>query len=1038
MSEEDLFDALEEEELDALVEEAADEQAQPAQIAAEPLLVVLMRQAIAKLWPDDPVMADFVQHVLPPLSERFGHIAAKGGEFAAQHRAEGRSGVERYSADQTMRAHLLNGLLPTLHIARLLRAWGAPQFRAYDDPTRRTFIGGYVMHDFLKLPDVEQKLLDAGFSHERAVGAAQMPTLERIFLAWCERLGLDAFLKPVGGAAHVLHDLIYVACNTQVRWGTLRNLSLLKALRLNPTQLDLAEQLSRLADLLAYVVQTPTQATTQKVQETIKTLSDGRARLTYHHVADIRGVLTNFIHNAALRAMTHEHRQPLLYAPSGVIYLEHANQAPPLPSCEQVARAIIDNIKALMRRRLGQSKIGFQRDGKGIKFPDYYWLFFDLPELITLGAEATLARVGASKQPSAGKRFEKMRSGQWMSPEIDLNLPNDVRVDQPAEWCYLAENQIKEVLPDFDTGDFLLREMAITDLKDQFQAVPRDNRAGGVGYHWYFAAGHFIKRHPGLAPAELADKISAWSKQLAEAVKPKLAQDTRDISSAWADLKDYITQTLTLGGSDKADLRRAAQTELERYTNAKREKSRYSVCSLCSSPYQIKKQREADVLFMPQVYTGKKRLGGSDAVRDICSICGLEMMLRQDLMNRSTSGGGDFEARRIRYLFFYPLYFFTPETLQVLRRAYLRLRRVSVTELNRQISAQSALDLSPATLQRLQAFMLDPQDPAPEDDRYIRLHFPENDPVTFAFLGVPPPSGQKATDVEAWVHPALLALLLPLMIDVKVVASESSLPVMLEANEIDETVFLDAPHAAIQHVVQKARLNVDELLPAIRRLMVTYAIHVDANAASAGGFDYRWQQLPPVARNLAASPIYAFHYLKKGKRQEKSDNLTVRDAMLYLQYVHFLSGDQTMTNHARTLTQLYRRFYRAKRPNSNSILQPITKTARAILDADARLFADADALTDAAYGALRNFIERAYKEQLAFPPKGSTRENQQAAMQEFAHYFVHEIFFGAFRGDRSALRGKQLNLLKNACEVIYLDEAAKDRAEREEAETTES
>lgn len=1040
MSEEDLIEDLEEE-LETLVEEeeAPDEQAQPAQIAAEALMVVLMRQATDKLWPGDPVMADFVQHVLPPLSEQLGHVAAKGGEFAAQHRAEGRIGVERYSADQTMRAHLLNGLLPTLHVARLLQAWGAPQFRAYDDTARRVSIAGNVMHDFLKLPDVENELQEAGFSHERAVGAAQMPTLERIFVTWCERLGLDAFLKPVGGAAHVLHDLIYIACNTQVRWGTLRNLSLLKALRLNPAQLDLAEQLSRLADLLAYVVQTPPQAMTQKVQEAIKTLSDGRARLTYHHIADIRGVLTNFIHNAALRAMTHEYRQPLLYAPSGVIYLEHTTQAPPPPSCGQVAQAIIDNIKALVRRRLAQSKTGFKRDGKGIKFPEYYWLFFDLPDLLALGAEAMPTLIHESKSPSAGKRFEKMKSGQWMSPEVDLNLPNDIRVDQLAEWCYLEENLNREKLPDFDTADFLLREMGLADQKDAFLAVPRDNRAGGVGYHWYFAAGHFIKRNPGLSPAELADKISLWAKQLADAVRPLLTQDAPKESDAWADLEDYITQTLTLGGSDKADLRRAAQTELERYTNAKRKgRGTTAVCSLCSSPYRIEKQREAAVLFMPQVYTGKKPLGGSDAVRDICSICGLEMMLRQILMNRAAVSGGKFEGRRIRYLFFYPLYFFTPETLQVLRRAYLRLRRVSVTDLKRQLSAKGALDLSPATLQRLQAFMLDPEDPAPEDDRYIRLHFPESDPVMFAFLGVPPLSGQKATDVEAWVHPALLALLLPLMIDVKVVASESLLPVMLEANEIDETVFLDAPHAAIQHIVQKARLNVDELLPAIRRLMVTYAIHVDANAASAGGFDYRWQQLPPVARNLAASPIYAFHYLKKGKRQEKSDNLTVRDAMLYLQYVHFLSGDQTMTNHARTLTQLYRRFYRAKRWNSNSILQPITKTARVILDADARLFADEDALTDAAYGALHNFIERAYKEQLAFPPKGSTRESQQAAMQEFARYFVHEIFFGVFRGDRSALRGKQLNLLKNACEVIYLDEAAKDRAEREEAETTES
>jgi len=289
------------------------------------------------------------------------------------------------------------------------------------------------------------------------------------------------------------------------------------------------------------------------------------------------------------------------------------------------------------------------------------------------------------------------------------------------------------------------------------------------------------------------------------------------------------------------------------------------------------------------------------------------------------------------------------------------------------------------------------------------------------------------------VHPALLSLLLPLMLDVKVVASESSLPLLLEANEIYETVFIDAPHAAIQYILQKPRLNVDDLLPAVQRMMSVYFIHVDANATSgAGGFDYRWQDIPATARALAESPLYAFHYLKKAQRKQKQDSIPSRKAAQYLQYAKYLSGDQTMTNHARTLTHLYRQFYRAKRWNSNSILQPVTKAARAILDADARLFGDPESLTEAVYGALYNFIERAYKEQLAFPPRGSTRESQQEAMREFARYFVHEIFFGIFRGDKSALRGKQLNLLKNACEVIYLDEAAKDKAERELAETNEN
>lgn len=1015
--------------------ETEQEEKEP-EIASEPLLVSLMRDVVTRLWAGDVVMREFVDHVVAPLSEQLGFVAAKGGEFAEQHVSEGRKGVERYIADQSMRAHLLNGLLPVLNMARILQKWGAPQFRAYDETTRRVFMAGYVLHDFLKLPEVEQELEQAGFSHDNAVGAAQMPTLESIFVNWCGKLGLDKFLQATGGVESLLHDLIYIACNTQVRWGTLRNLSLLKRLQLNGSQLDLAEQLSRLADLLAYVIQTPPQAMARRIQDEIKTLSDGLARLTYHHVSDNRGVLTNFIHNAALEALTHEYRQPLLYAPSGVIYLEHRKLAPPVPERAQVIEKVVEKIKRLVGSRLAMSKTGIRRDGKGMKYASYYWLFFDLPQFIQIGVDAIFKVINDNKKPSAGKRFEKMRSGKWMAPQVDLDLPDDIHVDQLAEWCYLAEKQIAEKMPDFDVGQFLLKEMGLSSLAEDFRAVPRDNRAGGVGYHWYFAAGHFVKKNPHLSPADIQERAQTWAKRLGEVVAPMSVQSATGVQTDWDDLRDYIARTLTLGSEPKPDLRASLETELHRYANAKRKgRGTTQMCSICSSPYRVDKQREAAILFAPQVYTNKKLLDGSDAIRDICSICSMEMMIRQILMNRSAASGGDFEGRRVRYLFFYPVYFFTPETLEIIRRAHDTLKRVSFTDLMRQlVNKDDEIDFSPATLQKLQEFMLDQEeDRDPASDRYVRLHFPENEPVTFYFIGVPPPS-RDPKEAEAWIHPALLSLLLPLALDVKVVASEASIPLLLEANEINETVFLDAPHAAIQYITQKARLNVDEILPTLRRMMTAYFIHVDANAScGAGGFDYRWQDIPATARALDESPLYAFHYLKKWQRKKKQDSIPSRTAAQYLQYANYL-GDDPMTNHARELTQLYRQFYRAKRWNSNSILQPVTKTARAILDADTRMFDNSDALSDAVYGALRAFIERAYNEQLAFPPRGSTREGQQEAMRAFARYFVNDIFYGVFRGDKSALRGKQLNLLKNACEVIYLDEAAKDRAEREAVE----
>lgn len=1022
--------------LDEIGEEVVPQE-KPLALAPEPLLSTLLREVVEKLWEGDLVMADFVSHVVPPLSEELGHVTAKGGEFALDQMAAGKSGVERYLPDQSMRAHLLNGLFPVLNIARALKAWGAPQFRVLDDLTRRVFIAGYVLHDFLKLPGVDLDLEAAGFSHDKAVGALQMPTLEAIFVRWSETLHLDRFLEPVGGTKVVLHDLIYVACNTQVRWGTLRNLSLLNQLRLSPAQLQLAEDLSRLSDLLAYVIKTPTEATKASVRDLISSISAGLAGLTFHHVADVRGVLTNFIHNASLAAMANEYRVPLLYAPSGVIYLEHRKSVPARPSVDEVAETTIQKIKALVGHRLAETKTGIKRDGKGMKYAEYYWLFFDLPALLEIGVQATFKIIHEGKKPSAGKRFGKMIDSRWMSPFVDLDLPDDIRVDQLGEWCYLAEVQVSERLPEFPLDEFLLGEMGLSALMEDFKSVPRDNRAGGVGYHWYFAAGNFIKKNPGLAPGEVRELALGWARKLGERVR-SVPQAEAGTHSDWDDLRDYIRRNLSLGDpASQTDVRAAATIELNRYNHAKRKgRGVTQVCALCSSPYRVDKQREAAVLFAPQVYSNKRLLQSSDAIRDICSICSMEMMIRQILMNRSSASGGDFEGRRMRYLYFYPVYFFTPETLHVVRRINDRLRRLSFIDLRHQLVRNGVVDFSPQTLQRLQEFLLTKDEEFdPATDRYLRLHFPENEPVTFYFIGVPPPS-REPKDAEAWVHPAMASLLLPICLDVKVVASESSIPLLTEANEINETVFLDAPHAAIQYLLNgQMRLIVERILPAVQKLIAAYFIHVDAHSsAGSSGFDYRWQEIPALARALSESPLYAFHYLKKWQRKQQIDSLPPLKVRQYMSYLEYL-GEDPMINHARELTLLYRQFYRAKRYNSNSILRPLSVATRAILDATPQLFGSPEALTDAVYGVLHALIERAYREKLAFPPKGSSHESQQEAMRKFSSYLVNEVFFNIFRGDKSALRGKQLNLLKNACEVIYLDEAAKDRAEREQVES---
>ena len=1043
----ELFDEDADEELpDALLDnhDSVTKPSEELKLAEEPLFAALLRQAVGKLWPGDIVMMDFVDQVVGPMSALLGTHAAKGGDFVAARLTEELPVEDRYRQDQSFRAHLINGLFPTLHIAHYLKTWGVPRLRRFDDQARRVFISGYVLHDWLKFPEVEQELQAAGLSHDTVNANQHLSVIETCFRRSCEQLGLNTFLQPIGGSEAVLHDLIYIASNTQVRWGTLRNLSALPRLALDGRTRDLCERLSTLADLITYVARTPREVPShQGIRRVILELADNTTRLVYHHVAENRGIVTNLINNAALRTMQCETRIPLLYAPSGVVYLER-NDAPPLPDVTTIVEETVAQVRETGAQRLQRTLTGFRRDGKGLKRADYYDLFFDLSTQVRLAALATFKNIPATKAASAGKRFAKMQAGEWLQSDADLELPDDIRVDQLAEWCYYTETLVNTSGVPVDVTSFLLEELGVSDVREFFDDVPRDNRAGGVGYHWYFAAGHYLKRHPHLDPAELQERIELLANGLATRLAEQQTDTSSDVKDAWRELRTYTQQVVTVGHTDTTEEtdRASFAAELAQYHTAKKTgRGRTAVCSLCSSPFAARKQQEAALLFSPQVYSNKMPLHGATAIRDICPICGLEMMLRQVLMNRTNATGGRFEGRNIRYLAFYPTYFFSPETLEVFRTIHNRIQRISFTELRRQLVVAGTnnepprLRVDATTLQQLEPLLLSAEDLTDTDeDRYARMHFPQGDPVTFYFLGIPP-AGRDAKDAESWIHPTFLALLMPICVDVKVVASASPLPLLLDAHDMDDTVFLDGAHAFVRYLVEQECLNVDQVLPALQRLIVGYLIHVDANSRQARGqWDYRWSDIPPLARNLATDAAYACSYLKKWQRKAGTEFLPVSKVQQYLTYIDYLSKGEDTMGHARELVALSRQFYRAKGYRSNNILRPLSVAAKAVLSIDPRLFETQEDVTEVVRGELDAFMKRVQHDAHGLPSPRETEETPQEAAQRreayrqrFAEYFVSTVFYQALRGDVAALRGKQLNLLKNAYEVCYLDAVRRDR-----------
>lgn len=1020
------------------------------------LTVRILQKSIVSENPNDPVFNDVARLVIPKFYTELAGHTAKGGLWVEEKRrallAAGKPmKSERALADQSITAHLLNGLFPVATLIRKLRQIDTSVARYLDEKAYRLFVAGYVLHDWEKFPGVDATLgrhFDAGFKPDFV---KHRELVKPILRQWMARLGLDEFLKAGGlNPEDQVDTLAYLAHNTQEKYETHRPTRGFR-LTISDRVCELTSRLTRLADLLSSEVKHPADIRAENLKALLYQLSNGHYAFAFHAVSENRGVLTNVINNTLLDLYRTGGYQPLLYFPHGVVYLAAKDTRPPDDS--GIPEKVIEKIRKLCARQIENRLVGLGRDGKGLKFADYYWLFFPPEDLVAkIGPKG--ARKISGKQSSAPKRAEGLRKVQSKVDELsgtDFNFPDDIRIDQLAEFCDLIERKIWDEFrrasssngtTSWDAAKELLEILKVTDLSPVFQLLrthpAATGSAGGVPLGWYYVAAEYLKRNPGLGPEDLPALLDTVAQAMAEKIT-KALQGTSPVDR-WVDFKKYVVSVVRVGGSSGVSAEQALKSfaaELDRYVAFKRSRSGLRPCSLCSTPFEASAQKEAGVLFQPQVYTNKHVISGTPT-RFICPICSLEIMLRQILMNNTAQIGSNFEKAFYRYLYLYPTYYFTAETVSFLRSAYVNFHRTSfITDIRDHLVdwKTGAVDVSPARFQSLDTFLI--SDGPTDHNRVFKLDYPEDDPITFFFAAIPP--GRDATDTESWVMPAFLALLFPLLFDTKVVVSESAGPLYASGAEFEETVVFDAPHDFVLRLLSvhkpggngaRLRFRLDETPGLLSCFLAAYVIHLDANARQGREYNPNWGRLAELARNLVETPLYVFHYLNVWlRKQERIESLPTHKIRLYRALYKVIDPKEDAMNHPRRLVELYRRFYRAKRASAkaNAILKPMDVAADVLLKADRDLFGEA--LIDMVAAAVMSLMQRVHNRQAEGRPAsilidGTWKpalapEEERRAAREFSEYFVKEVFEGSLRGDRARLTGIQLNLLRDTCEFIY-------------------
>jgi CRISPR-associated protein Csc3 len=1046
------------------------------------LTVSLFQKAIVEAEgnQEDLVLKDFANQVLPKLIHILTGATAKGGQFTENRRAEGKN-VERSKHDQSFISHLLNGLFPTYRIVKQLKSPDLETNRVKrhcSDIETRIFIASYILHDFDKFPDFPNWLVDNSDGKYQDRNWQQNPPHKSDALNFgrnfvklkCQELGLDKFL----GNDWDLHidDIVWLSHNAGEKYDADKGM---ESRGLQP-KLDgrvrgVLQNLVRISDLFASVIKHPrdveSNGQSDGLPELLNDLSNGQLQFIYHSLSDNRGVLTNILNNALIDGHVKANCTPLLYLPDGVVYLTISQKSTIQPqsiiNTDDIPNLVVDKIKKLCTRQLIKRQMGFSRDGKGFKFAEYYWLFFSVDELMKVCIDAARKILPDTKPASSGKRSDSLLAFQTdgeLSSDLNLVFGNEIKIDRLAEfgdiicrgvwdkWCQRANDYQKllpknqrQVIPDFNLTLKLVEYLGLVEEIPALRQIQALKKTGGVPLDWYYLAAKYFQKNPGLDLQQNLEVMEGMVNFASSQIKPHL--EKFNILDGWGDLKTYVSRVISLpSGAVVEPSPDNFLVELNRYNAAKitNGRGRENVCAMSSSAYTVTEQMESATLFAPQVYSNRQILFNTQAAkRQICSIWSIELMLRQILMSKTNATGGDFEGRKFRYLYLYPAYFFTPETNKFLQKAYNAISQTRFDAEMRKhfINQDQVANLDISSYQRVDDLLI--KSKQPEDDRTFKISYPDDETLTFFFIGLPP--GREATDTESWIMPAWLALALPLLMDVKVVASESPVPPFISGADFEKTTLLDGEHQAIRSLIKHDNYRLDGILPRqvdgssnsfspLNSLTAAYCIHLEVNRKKDGDPD--WGKLADLSRDLETSPLYVFHYLNKWlRKQDKLESVPVAKIRLYFQFYKCFEPEGKSVNQLRELTTLYRLFYRAKNAyaKANAILKPIDEAADVILKVDKALANDRESLIDVVAARLSklmgNVRRRAAEGKPAltlvdgkWKPALSSEEERQA-VYEFAKYFVETIFEGSFKGDRARLAGAQLNLIRDTCEYLY-------------------
>lgn len=955
------------------------------------------------------VLKKWVEQVFLNLQRHYSFCNAKGcsrAEILENNFLGGEIGSEKWEKGVKTLENMDVQSLPVHILNAVMAIWPIIEMAELDKKQQKLLLAAISMHDFNKM------VTDSDERELRLTDDTQ-EEYKKVFLRIGRQLGLWDFVLE-----DQWQDVAFLAANAENKRGENRYAGHYPHIQLDIAELEDLAPFVRLADLVVSIAKHPADLIQKKMrgpQAELDKVLGNQYSIHHHSVVENRGLLTQIIHNAVQEKVKKAGWKPWIYFPDGITYL-----AP-----KKHNEVNLEDLADQVRKRLTESVVKHlgslvKRGGKGIDYKPEFAELLDPNRAGELLIQRTLSILNHHKKPVTEERKAKtvLRSG--VSLTLDTDYPASINADRLAEGMFgLSKLLTAYYKGERQTyGEALLVALGLEDLREAFKAI---EVTGGVGYPWYYAAGHYLKRHTGLDDSDLAQRMLDAFNQVVK----DLGEAEREPSFGF--LEEYLARVVSI---DQAPVEHwDFQGELQRYQQSKKARGGKPVCVLCNSPFPNRKLTDGP-------FSNRSHLGKKDSRPGICEVCQAEELLRRFSLGQTIREEGD-----SKFLHLYPTYFFTSITGKAMRKAYDQMKQTSFAQLAKTYREKG---YSVAELALSDAFEVQVSRDKP---RVERVEYSDHSLHAYYLLGFPAIErkkkvGEGPSETEAWMMPALLTLLAPLVFGVKVVASSSSRPPYPTGadfpNKTDMAV-LESPHSYWMHAMGRQNFELTRLEPALEAAMAVYTLTSDAYKDGKGYTS--WNQLNRVCRDLDTDPLSMFGLadriseVQKGRLKQMSatdglmPHLAEQLIRQYNEYVGYLERvlEKKGVNRMAMIEELvdrYAKFYRAGTRAAYSRLRPLSLAIEEVLKTPAELEPEdlQIQIEGRIYSHLDGIRDRVSQ---GYIPKGVfTDEERKQPVEDFVTYFLDKVFEGYCQGNRAILRKRQ-NQLKNGAEAQYVKKYAR-------------